>query len=90
MSAHRVRGAAAARRTPPLEVVANSHLTSTGFYVFAAPARRPAFVRAILGSVAPHLIARAGFRSDGIDFRVSVDAGFGPADHRAAVRSPGA
>lgn len=76
---------------PPLEVLPSAHIPGPGWYVFASPTVRPAFVVGRLrGESGPRVDVIRRFETDGVPFRVVTRFGVAPFDPRAAVRNPGA
>lgn len=73
-----------------LEVLSEARIASGSWYLFADPARNPAFFHAQLNGSRPRLESQRGWDIAGFKFRVIVDAGFGAGDWRASVRNPGA
>ncbi|MGH7336641.1 MAG: hypothetical protein ACREI7_03605, partial [Myxococcota bacterium] len=90
--AHQAVAAITSGTTPLLDVVVDAHLAVTqGWYVFADPRVRPAFVHGFLRDRPdPDVTTRIGWVHDGPEWRVGVSVAMAVYDWRAAVRNPGA
>jgi hypothetical protein len=78
--------------TPPngvalVELVVESHITDTAFYIFADPRLRPGWVAGKVGELT--ILPRSGWAFSGVEYRASIDFGTGPHDWRPVVRGPG-
>lgn len=73
-----------------LKVAVENRYGGNGFWLFANPADRPAFVHAYLdGSEGPMVETRDGWNILGREFRCILDFGCAAYDHRAAYFNPG-
>jgi hypothetical protein len=75
-----------------LRAIGDANLgTSTRFYVLAEPSVLPNYVYGFLGGAAgPRTALRDGFRTDGIEFKLSLDFGCGAVDYRGGATGAGA
>jgi len=70
--------------------ISDANLSGARFYVFADPTELPCFIYGYLrGQSGPRTEVRPGFRSDGIEFKVSVRFGCGAIDYRGGVSGAG-
>lgn len=74
----------------PLEVLADSNLTGTRFYVLADPAQLSNYVYGYVIGRGPEVMSRVGFDVDGIEVRVTLSMGVGAVDSLGAVTGAGA
>lgn len=74
-----------------LTKVITPEIPGNGWYLFADPAKVPAFVYSLLeGYLAPRLTLDTPFESQGLKAKVEHDVGFAAIDHRGAWRNSGA
>jgi hypothetical protein len=72
-------------------IVDTARLTGTARYSFADPAIEPVIEVAFLnGNEAPRMEMQQGWRTDGTEWKVSLDVGFAAVGYRGAVKSSGA
>lgn len=73
------------------DIVDVPYLSGTRRYIFADPQIAPCLGVAFLeGQEAPLMETRLGFEIDGMEFKVRLDFGTGPLDHRGACTNAGA
>jgi len=73
-----------------LTVEVESRYAGNGWWLFADPASRPAFMHAYLdGASGPQIETKAGWEVLGTEFRCLLDFGCGVYDYRAAYFNPG-
>lgn len=73
-----------------LRLEVENRLEGTGWYLFADPAQRPAFMHGYLQDrEGPQINANDGWNILGVEYRCFLDFGCGPLDWRAAYYVPG-
>ena len=75
---------------PLLDVLVDSNITDTSWFVFADPAIRPAFYRGFLNVDGPDITRFDTFEVEGVSWKVRTTFGVAPYDWRCVVRNPGA
>ncbi len=74
-----------------LAPVADANLTGTRFYMLADPSRLAQYIYGYLGGASgPRVETRAGFETDGVEFKVALEFGTGAIEYRAGVTGAGA
>lgn len=74
-----------------MQLVVDPNITGNAWYLFADPARAPAFAYGyVAGQNGPRIDTGGVFNFDGIMMRVLHDFGGGALDYRPAYRNPGA
>ncbi len=72
------------------DIVGSPHLSGTRRYLFADPSRYPTLMVAFLnGQSSPMIESREGWRFNGTEWRVTLDAAVGAVDFRSALTDDG-
>jgi hypothetical protein len=74
-----------------VELIVDARLTGTAWYLAADPNAFDTVEVAYLdGAEEPFLDEKDGWNSDGVEYKVRIDAGVAPLDYRAFYKNPGA